>query len=181
MQTHGGAYACKTYQLVVLLLLCVIPATVQYYRQIYRQAPAVSIKPRPVIYELRGAVEQTGIYRYAENQTPAALAAACGAEYAPTHGSNLTITGGTRLLFTGTGITASRMDAAALLSYQQPIALKTASVEDLELIPGIGSKSARALIDYRERAGPVQRIEQLAEVRGIGPKTIKKLKHYLTP
>lgn len=181
MQTHGGANRCKTYQLVVLLLLCVIPATVHYCRQIHRQAPALAVKPYPVIYELRGAVKQPGIHRYAENQTPAALAAACGAEYEPTHDSDLTITGGTRLLFTGTGITASRMDAAALLSYQQPIALKTASAEDLELIPGIGSKSARALIEYRERAGPVQRIEQLIEVRGIGPETIKKLKHYLKP
>jgi competence protein ComEA len=73
------------------------------------------------------------------------------------------------------------MDAAALLSYHQAITLHTASAEDLELIPGIGSKSARAMIEYRDRAGPIQRIEQLVEVRGIGPKTIKKLEHYLKP
>jgi competence protein ComEA len=133
------------------------------------------------MYELLGEVKQPGILRYAESQSTAALAAACGAEFIPARDSERTITGGTRLVFTGTGIITSPMDAAALLSYHQPIALYTASAEDLELIPGIGPKSARALIAHRERAGRIQRIEELIAVRGIGPKTVKKLAPYLVP
>lgn len=73
------------------------------------------------------------------------------------------------------------MDAVALLSYHQPISLQAAAIEDLELIPGIGPRTASALLEYRERAGPVQNIEQLIEVRGIGPKTLNKIARYLRP
>ena len=101
--------------------------------------------------------------------------------YATEYDADKAIATGTRLLFTDTGTALGRMEAAALLSYHLPISLAAASAQDLELIPGIGPKTARALIDYRERAGPVQRIEQLVEIRGIGPKTLEKIARYLRP
>ncbi len=181
MQTNGGARACKTYRLVVLLLLCAIPASVQYCRLARRQIPARTVRPQPVIYELLGTVAYPGIYRYAERKTPTALAAACEAEYAPSDRSDPTIADGSRIVFTGRAIAISRMDAAVLLSYHQPISLTEATTKDLELIPGIGPKTAGAVIEFRERAGPGLRIEQLIEVRGIGPKTLKKIAQYLRP
>lgn len=181
MRTIGGAHACKSYRLVVLLLLCAIIATVQYSRHTRTQTSAPTARPQNVIYELVGEVKKPGIYRFAEEQTPAALAIVCGAGNEPTSEADQTITGGSRLMFNGTGITTTRINAVVLLSYHQPISLEAATAEDLELIPGIGPKTARSLIEYRERTGPVQRIEQIIEVRGIGPKTLKKFTRYLKP
>ena len=182
MLTNGGAsHACKTYRLVVVLLLCAIPATMQYCRHVHRQEPARIVRPQRIVYELQGEVTHPGIYRYGDEQTTAVLASVCGAERATEYAADEVVATGTRLLFNDTGTSFGRMDAAVLLSYHLPISLEAATARDLELIPGIGPKTARALIDYRERAGPVQRIEQLLEVRGIGPKTLEKIERYLKP
>ena len=182
MRTDGGAsHACKTHRLVVVLLLCAIPATMQYCRHVHRQEPARIVPPQRIVYELLGEVTRPGIYRYGEEQTTAMLARACGTERGTHYAADDVVVTGTRLLFNDTGTAFGRMEAAVLLSYHLPISLAGASARDLELIPGIGPKTAHALIDYRERAGPVQRIEQLLEVRGIGPKTLEKIARYLRP
>jgi competence protein ComEA len=153
----------------------------QYCRHVHRQEPARIVRPQHIVYELLGDVTHPGIYRYGKEQTTAELAGACGAERATHYAEDDVVFTGTRLFFNDTGTAFGRMEAAVLLSYHLPISLAAASARDLELIPGIGPKTALALIDYRERAGPVQRIEQLLEVRGIGPKTLEKIARYLRP
>jgi competence protein ComEA len=163
------------------LLLCAIPATIQYCRHAHRQETARIVRPQRIVYELLGKVRHPGIYRYGEEQTTAVLASVCGAEHATEYAVDDVVATGTRLHFNDTGTATGNLNAAVLLSYHLPISLATASARDLELIPGIGPKTARALIDYREHSGPVQRIEQLLEVRGIGPKTLKKITRFLRP
>jgi competence protein ComEA len=153
----------------------------QYCRHVHRQEPARIVRPQRIVYELLGEVTHPGIYRYGKEQTTAALAGVCGAAHATEYAADEVVTTGTRLLFNDTGASFGRMEAAVLLSYHLPLSLAAASARDLELIPGIGPKTARALIDYRERAGPVQSIEQLLVVRGIGPKTLEKIARYLRP
>jgi competence protein ComEA len=166
---------------MVLLLLCALPAGIQFYRQEKRSEPGRTVQPPGIIYELRGNVKKPGIYCYAEEQTAAELAKACGAEYTHKHGSLNTVAGGTRLIFDAPGFTTADIDAAVRLSYHLPIRLATATAQDLELIPGIGPKTADAIIDYRDSAGPVDSIPQLIDIRGIGPKTLEKIVRFLKP
>jgi competence protein ComEA len=181
MQTNGGAHACNTYRLVVLLLFCAIPATVQYSRLARRHTPALTTHPPRVIYELRGDVRLPGIYRFEEEQTSAALAKACGGAHETAYTADGNVASGTRLLFNQTETASTVMDAAILFSYFLPISLTAASAENLEMIPGIGPKTARALFDYHKQAGPIKNITQLINVRGIGPKTLEKIARYLKP
>jgi competence protein ComEA len=57
--------------------------------------------------------------------------------------------------------------------------LNSASVEELCTLPGIGPKKAEAIVALRTRR-PLTRVTQLLQVKGIGPKTLQRLKPRLT-
>ncbi|MFK7858109.1 MAG: ComEA family DNA-binding protein [Granulosicoccus sp.] len=48
-----------------------------------------------------------------------------------------------------------------------------------ERLPGIGPAKAALIVQWREQNGLFKDIEQLQEVKGIGPKTIEKLRPYI--
>ncbi len=58
--------------------------------------------------------------------------------------------------------------------------LNRATVEELEALPGIGPALARRIVEYRERYGPFQRLEDLLEIKGIGPKRLEALRGLVT-
>ncbi len=63
-------------------------------------------------------------------------------------------------------------DSAVVASEQTPIDLNTATAEQLMTLKGVGKKKAQAIITYREQHNGFQRIEELDEVKGIGPKLL---------
>ena len=54
--------------------------------------------------------------------------------------------------------------------------INTASVAELNGLPGIGAKTAALIIEYRQKNGPFKKIEELMNVRGVGEKNFLKLK-----
>lgn len=58
----------------------------------------------------------------------------------------------------------------------QPIDLNTATLAELEALPGVGPKTAQTIIEGR----PYGAIEDLLRVKGIGEATLEKLRPYVT-
>ena len=61
-----------------------------------------------------------------------------------------------------------------------PVNINTASKRELDALPGIGEVLAQRIIDYRNANGPFQSVDDLVKVKGIGEKTLEKIKPYAT-
>lgn len=61
-----------------------------------------------------------------------------------------------------------------------PVNINTASKKELDALPGIGETLAQRIIDYRSANGPFSTVDDLTKVKGIGEKTLEKLKPYAT-
>jgi competence protein ComEA len=58
--------------------------------------------------------------------------------------------------------------------------INTASVSELDALPGIGPTTAQAIVDYRLQNGQFQFIQDIQKVPGIGPTTYDRIKDYIT-
>jgi competence protein ComEA len=61
-----------------------------------------------------------------------------------------------------------------------PVNLNSASVAQLQSLPGIGASAAQRIVDYRQKNGSFKKIEELMNVKGIGEKSFLKLKPLIT-
>ncbi len=76
------------------------------------------------------------------------------------------------------GKTASATKARATPA--SPVNLNSASVAQLQTLPGIGASTAQRIVDYRQKNGSFKKIEELMNVKGIGEKSFLKLKSAIT-
>lgn len=73
---------------------------------------------------------------------------------------------------------SQKMDGTTALAGK--VNLNTASLGQLETLPGIGATYAQRIIEYRAKNGPFKKIEDLEKVQGIGDATFAKLKDDIT-
>lgn len=76
--------------------------------------------------------------------------------------------GGTAAGATGTTVAAG------------PVDLNTASLAELDTLPGVGPATAQAIIDHREQQGPFRSVDDLLDVRGIGDAKLAELRPLVT-
>ncbi len=59
------------------------------------------------------------------------------------------------------------------------IDINTADAKTLTSVKGIGVKRAKSIVDYRDKNGAFQNVEELINIKGIGKKSLEKLKKHL--
>jgi competence protein ComEA len=59
--------------------------------------------------------------------------------------------------------------------------INTADLPELTQLPGIGDTLAQRIIETRQTAGPFAQLDDLRNVKGIGPKIMERIRPYLLP
>jgi competence protein ComEA len=62
-----------------------------------------------------------------------------------------------------------------------PVQLSTATIEQLDSLPGVGPMTAQKILDYRQKHGAFQSVDELDAVPGIGPKRLEQLRDLVVP
>lgn len=138
----------------------------------------------PFFVEVEGAVAHPGIYSFDHQPSVREVLSAAGGLSA---GGRLEDSTTGAVLVSGTllsvaapdgdrvGATQGTMSAGKRVVLGIPLDLNSASAKDLELVPGIGTRQAEEIVRLREQTGPLSSVDELLQVRGIGPETLKKL------
>lgn len=61
-----------------------------------------------------------------------------------------------------------------------PVNLNTATADELDALPGVGPATAAAIVAHRDQHGPFGSVDDLADVRGIGPAKLEALRGLVT-
>ena len=75
--------------------------------------------------------------------------------------------------------TAPVADTAAFQTEDKRVNLNTATLEELDALPGVGPSTAKNIIAYREAHGGFAAPEEIMNVKRIGEKTFQKLKEFI--
>jgi competence protein ComEA len=157
---------------------------------------AVTLRPvpteKPIVVQVSGAVPRPGVYALAQgSRVQDAISAAGGflAEADKT-GINLAraladgeqldipyLSGNSPVILDATTTVTS---VATALSSTELININTASVSELDSLPGIGPTTAQKIIDYRQQNGPFVSTADIINVSGVGPGTYEKIKNLIT-
>ena len=60
-----------------------------------------------------------------------------------------------------------------------PIDINTATAKQLEQLPGVGPTTAKAIIEFRTKAGRFQHVTDLLVIRGVSESKLKKMRPYI--
>ena len=58
--------------------------------------------------------------------------------------------------------------------------LNSASEAQLQEVPGIGPSLAKKIVEFRNENGPFKSVDDLLKVRGVGEKSLERLRPHLT-
>ena len=62
-----------------------------------------------------------------------------------------------------------------------PVHLNTATLEQLDALPGVGPATAQGILDYRQENGAFSTVDELDAVSGIGPARLEQLRDLVAP
>ncbi|MEO8267498.1 MAG: ComEA family DNA-binding protein [Ilumatobacteraceae bacterium] len=147
-------------------------------------ASSTSVATSIVVY-VAGAVAVPGVYTL---DNPARVTDAVAAAGGVAAGADLdvvnlaaTVHDGERVYVPKVGGTVPPVVGADVVVVDNttavgPVNVNSATAEQLDVLPGVGPATAAAIVSHRQLHGPFQTVEQLADVRGIGPAKLDALR-----
>jgi competence protein ComEA len=147
-------------------------------------ARTTAVSQGELVVDVVGAVRRPGLYRLAHGARVAdALARAGGA----TAKAQLDLVNLAAPIADGQQIVVPRRGSAGVAgsaapgSPSGPVHLSTATLEQLDALPGVGPVTAQKILDYRQQHGAFSSVDELDAVPGIGPARLEQLKGLVAP
>lgn len=141
--------------------------------------------PAKLVVHVAGAVRQPGLYELAEgSRVSDAVARAGGATAkADTAAVNLAapLADGIQVLIPSRVAGAAGAAAGSEGAPGRRVSLSSATLADLDALPGIGPVTAQKILDYRAQHGGFSSVDDLDAISGIGPARIEQLRDLVTP
>jgi competence protein ComEA len=148
---------------------------------------AVAEPPPALLVHVVGAIRRPGLYRLREGSRIAdAVEKAGGA----TRKADLTLVNLAAPVSDGTQVVVPRRAAAAGAGSggaggptepAGPVHLNTATLEELDTLPGVGPVTAQKILDWRQTNGAFGSVDELDAIPGIGPKRLEQLRELVAP
>lgn len=141
--------------------------------------------PRLVVHVV-GAVRRPGLYRLASRARIAdALRRAGGA----TRRADLSLVNLAAPVSDGTQVVVPRRATAVATGGEGgsavapggPVHLNTATIDQLDELPGVGPVTAQKIVDWREQHGAFSSVDDLDAIPGIGPARLEQLRELVAP
>lgn len=139
-----------------------------------------------VVVDVVGAVRRPGLYRLAHGSRIADAVTRAGGT---TREADLARVNLAAPLADGEQIVVPRRGpqssaggtASSLPAASAPVQLSTATLEQLDSLPGVGPVTAQKILDYRQKHGAFHSVDELDAVPGIGPKRLDQLRDLVVP
>jgi competence protein ComEA len=146
--------------------------------------PVEAAAPAALVVHVVGAVRRPGLYRLRDGSRIAdAVARAGGA----TRRADVSLVNLAAPLADGAQVVVPRRAAvpgsppAAAAAPTGPLHLNTATLEQLDELPGVGPSTAQKILDFREQHGAFTSIDELDAIPGIGPARLEQLREVAAP
>ena len=141
-----------------------------------------------VVVDVVGAVRRPGLYRLAQGSRIADVVSRAGGATGKADLAQVNLAApladGEQVVVPRRGGVASATStggAAAPGAPAAPVQLSTATLEQLDTLPGVGPVTAQKILDYREKHGAFSSVDALDAVPGIGPKRLEQLRDLVVP
>jgi competence protein ComEA len=153
----------------------------------HTSATTTTTEASTVVAHAAGAVVHPGVYELHAGSRVTDLIDAAGGPTPDADVDRLNlaapIVDGERVYVPRVGEVVAATDAAvsgASGEASGPLDLNTATLEQLDALPGVGPTTAKAIIDERERRGGFRSVDDLLDVRGIGPAKLDAIRDLVT-
>ena len=145
-------------------------------------APPPSLVPADVVVQIAGAVVRPGVYHLPLGSRVGDLVSMAGG---PLDGADAAVlplaakvTDGQRVYLPKPGepVSAAAGVSVSGSSAAGPVDLNSATVAQLDALPGIGPSTAAAIVAYRDKHGLFKSIDGLLEIKGLGASKVDALR-----
>jgi competence protein ComEA len=138
--------------------------------------------PTEIVIYISGSVLHPGVYHLSTGSRIEQAVAAAGGLSTDADGERADLakllTDGDQVYIPRQGEPTRETGMGNILSVP-PIDLNTATIEELDSLPGIGAVKAQSIITYRESHGNYTSLDQLLNVPGIGTALLDQIRPYL--
>jgi len=137
-----------------------------------------------VFVNVVGAVRRPGLYRLKDGSRVADAVRRAGG---PTPKAQIELLNLAARIADGEQIVVPRRGAGGVVATQGggaaagPVHLNSATIEQLDALPGVGPVTAQKILDYRQQHGAFGSVNELDAISGIGPARLETLRGLVAP